>query len=519
MPPDAQAQIGILIEAQDKASKAVSQVAASVQKSTGALVNFGNAAGAIRGPIGGVIQQVAGLGSMMATTGPFGLAIAGVTLAVGAATKVWSVYKEEQESIQAAARSTEAVFLAMEDRLKAQRDAVSSLVDEFRFFGVEARQQQIETLERDIAMNELGLAQNERWAEQLKERIELNKRNLETQFHQGERRALTELIGEQEKELANLTRAGEKATEALWNRKEQLAVAKDLQVAAEQEREDKAKQVKVERDLTAAAKERAEAQRANLEYTQIENQRYQHLRDTRRRMRELERNYEEGVTRLKQDWELQRKSIRGMAADDKKKALEAEKARELEFNKEAIGSLMALGSAYGQIFASIGTEALTAEQVARRMFVATARSGIQAAIQLGMAKAVAAYSGLPFVGMALGLGAAAGISELLLGYLSDVPKAQFGGLLASGPSTGDRTIVRMNAGELTMPPDVTAAFRRIMSQDRGDLGGVKVTFAPRLDMFDRGTRGERKRVLMELRRDVEELVDNGLWLRKLKRSG
>lgn len=152
-------------------------------------------------------------------------------------------------------------------------------------------------------------------------------------------------------------------------------------------------------------------------------------------------------------------------------------AKQRELAASAKEKAIELGTALGMTFAAIvtGTKAAGEAMAALgSMLVSTMVDAIGNVIIAEAAKAAAgAASGMfsiPIIGPALAAGAAAAAFGMVKGMLSLLPKAEHGGVLTSGFSSGDMNIVRMNRNELTMPPDVASAFRRVMAMD-GNRGG------------------------------------------------
>src|SRR3990167_4721158 len=93
-------------------------------KSASALRLFEGAAGQMGGGVADAASKVSGLASVIGSGGPFGLAIAGVTVAVGAANLAYRIFSEESRQAEESARAfaegmtkMNNVLLRGEDRL------------------------------------------------------------------------------------------------------------------------------------------------------------------------------------------------------------------------------------------------------------------------------------------------------------------------------------------------------------------------------------------------------------------
>jgi len=126
-----------------------------------------------------------------------------------------------------------------------------------------------------------------------------------------------------------------------------------------------------------------------------------------------------------------------------------------------------------------------ADQIAANMAITNAAAE-------GGAKTLASYAGIPFVGLAIGLGAAAAMVTAALAFKGDTKATGFhtGGLV-TGPAGRDRIPAWLSAGEFVLPRTVVDAIRGgrapstpgryadggMVTAQNGGGGGVNITLA------------------------------------------
>lgn len=145
--------------------------------------------------------------------------------------------------------------------------------------------------------------------------------------------------------------------------------------------------------------------------------------------------------------------------------------------------------------------AATAKEVAESS--AAAHAEIAQAAAVGQAKAVAAHAGIPFVGIALGLAAAAAILAIILGFS--------GGFAAGGrPTAGQVALVGENGPELFVPDTAgTVIPNSALSSGEGASQHNVFNINMTLQVADLNA-SERERVLGELAEQIRRRTPNGL---------
>lgn len=138
-----------------------------------------------------------------------------------------------------------------------------------------------------------------------------------------------------------------------------------------------------------------------------------------------------------------------------------------------------IGSALGQAFGAMITDSENAEKHAKAAIASILQMGIKAAVEMiametakGSAAAVSAHAGIPFVGPAVGAAAAAAVSALI-GSLATFAR---GGIVTGGIPGRDSVPIMAMPGEMVLPVDVTRALLRAAGSG-GKLGGRGLGFA------------------------------------------
>lgn len=130
--------------------KALGALDNQLSKSGRAFSLLGGAAGQLGGQLGDVGGKVANLAGMMATGGMFGVAIAGVTVAIGAATAAWRMWNQEaaEAAEMTALNATQAArySLVLQHLKEDAQKTAAALTKELEQFGMGAREKQIADL-------------------------------------------------------------------------------------------------------------------------------------------------------------------------------------------------------------------------------------------------------------------------------------------------------------------------------------------------------------------------------------
>ena len=115
--------------------KTVSGLPDKFSKSSAILTTFGSASTGMGGQVAGATGKLADMAAVMATGGPIGIAIAGVTGAVAAGTVIWDLHRAPIEAAKNAYKSMSAVVAASTATLLAQEQEIKRINREVEFWG------------------------------------------------------------------------------------------------------------------------------------------------------------------------------------------------------------------------------------------------------------------------------------------------------------------------------------------------------------------------------------------------
>lgn len=120
---------------------------------------------------------------------------------------------------------------------------------------------------------------------------------------------------------------------------------------------------------------------------------------------------------------------------------------------------------------TVGSKAVevAATQVAAEMEIQASKKKVEAATAEMAAKSTAAYAGIPFAGVGLAAAQIAAMTAMIEAAKQKVPGYNNGGIISGGPTSGDKILARVNAGEMILNQGQQSnLFRAINS---GKLGG------------------------------------------------
>ena len=123
---------------------------------------------------------------------------------------------------------------------------------------------------------------------------------------------------------------------------------------------------------------------------------------------------------------------------------------------------------------------MAANLVATATEIALSKQKTEAAVLEMAAKSTAAYAGIPFVGAGLAAAQIAAMTALIEGAKNAVPKFAGGGIVTGGPTSGDKILARVNAGEMILNPAQQSNLFRMIDEGRADrsrtASGVVIGF-------------------------------------------
>lgn len=116
------------------------------------------------------------------------------------------------------------------------------------------------------------------------------------------------------------------------------------------------------------------------------------------------------------------------------------------------------------------TVEIAANKIATEMEIQDSRKKTEAATVEMASKSTAAYADIPFVGVFLAAAQISAMTGMIEAARNAVPKFANGGIVTGGPTSGDRILARVNAGEMILNQgQQSRLFEAINS---GQLGGI-----------------------------------------------
>lgn len=418
----------------DGMDKTLKQMPEKVSRFAGGLTLVANASGMASKGMGEAAGKATFLASQIAQGGPLGIATAALTVAVSAGVAVWNVYRQQHELVTGSIQRLSPVMKAINDDLDGQSKTLSSLVDELRFYGMASRDVAIAKAQEALAsrtnlpaLKEETAIEERRLAQRRKEIEAIDTGSIALGFANALRVAEKNAkIDEYNNDVANLAlrkqanAAGEKTIDNLH---QEIALLQDLKIADTQAATAKKAHTEAVKDLADenARYEREAQAAADLSYDRYKNS----LNDQKGTLAWLE-----DADKFKQD--LNDKEIERDA-----KGREFLRKADEKFTRERTQAWANAANAVGDAWMSAGvawaTGQKTGSEAAKSAARDTGQMVIRAAAAKAMAEAMASYSGIPFVGIALGISAAAALSGIIMSYMT---KFHTGGVV--GPGDGLR---------------------------------------------------------------------------------
>lgn len=492
-------------KARDNASGPLSDIAKSVKalpdqfgKASAALGALGGVTQQMGGQVAAAAQKLTGLASVVASGGPIGVGIAAISVAVAAGTKVWEVYTESSRQAEAAARALDGVFAAQAKGIDDSKRRVEELSRSLRNFGKTTTEATQADLERKIAMQTQGLeglnAEIAKQEARNKELVESNTRVV--QMYNYRTQAVVELTAEQEEEkrLNELVINGLKTSAV--NLQRQLEMDKQaVQLAGElAQKETQAEQSKKRKaDATRnAAKEQQDENKALREAAAAEEA---YARKVGER---LAANFNMASAAYAREAELSEKNAKYLQEQEEKatKDAEDENNKRIQMTQRyadvlvnSVGGAFAdiidgsksADQAFGDMFKSLGKMVLQQAStylVAKGIEMAANKTAADAKIaedtSTAASGALSAHSNIPFVGIAIGLAAAAAI----IGAIFAFKKFATGGVAKGGIPGVDSIPAFLQDNERVLTPRQNNNFETFIGMIGQLLGGGQALAVP-----------------------------------------
>lgn len=459
--------------------------------------------------VGGVLARSADLVRMFANSGPLGIAIAATSAAVAAGTRIWEVYQERITAVESASKSLSEVINKQSQGATLLMDDVRALDARIAAFGKTADQAALAQAKIDFETKSKG-------AKDLAREIavaEEKNRNL-TQSLRERSAAQVQLAGTAEG-YKNLNIIGQLEDEIRLNKLSldglrQSKTAIDAQSGAESLRierlsklntmqetaktQERAREQYI-KNTTEATKQHSAALKAAIdrinEYTEAAKMALaddlrgvDQLSKTRIGAIEIEADNFEKNAKLRDQVEQQ--SLETTRKEEERRRFMYQQTAALLVNSfgDAFGSMIngskSADRAFGDMFANLGKMVLAqaatyvvAKGIETAANLAAGETKVAVDTSTAASGAMSAHSNIPFVGIAIGLAAAAAIIAAILAF----KKFSKGGLVTGGEQGRDSVPALLEPGEVVLPVSVVQSISRIMgkspsARSPGVPGGV-----------------------------------------------
>lgn len=450
-------QVDITFKAKDQVSPVTQKISKSVDrlpdqfgKSATALNMFGNASTAMGGKVADAANKVAGLGTMIASGGPVGIAIAGLTVAVGAATKAWDDYNQASERNRALMELTH-------QTIGKTREAIVDLETQLKYFGKDALEVQIEQLKEGIKYREEAIAKDQA---SLKATKELGRGKVELVM-------IEEKLGDKVEEYVDVTWDSIRlARDELSIQKEKLGQLQALadrfreKADAEDRAKDAAKRSAAqEREALADLREHAKLIAAiNGQLEQMDSEILGVANSTgefEARLGRFAGAARSGMTLLKHELTEAEKQAAAAAKQQK------QDVQELEQISKA--SAMGLSNNLGYAFAQIAVGAEGADVAMSRAVISSAKTAVMSYAASGAAAAAFSQAGIPILGPFLAITAASTMFGIIEALMADIPEAAKGLRVKGGYPGVDSVPVMMQQDEVALSVHQTKLLDRFVN--------------------------------------------------------
>jgi len=526
---NAKASFGGISVSSKSAGDSVAKLPDALGKASTSMLLFQNATSQMSGRLADAANKITAVAGLAATGGPLGIALASATGLLIAGSAAWDAYKADTKAAEDAQRSIEGVLIGTRLRLSEQKDAVRSLSDELRLFGLSARQQQIKLLEEQIESSNINIQALERETDAIVRKNAEDENSIVIQEDLSDREQRTIEANDRAIDVAN------KANDV---RRQKLDLLKQLQTAEENEKLRLERKSKLTADV---AKMEREAERKKRE---AERQREEVLRARAQREREVQQQ----ILALREEQARKELEIRTKATNEQIALSEAAQQRTVELITSGVNIT---GAAFSALIDGT-TDAKTAvKQFAQQSIQAVvqfATKSILANAAVAGSGAAASQAAIPVVGPLLATVASTAIYTLSKAFLN---KFERGGVVRGGTPGQDSVLglLKPNERVLTVEEnrDIERFARSVLRTRPSQTGGGAVgpaapgfasggvvqsptpvaaagsvggfTFAPSIGFANIPDATARKQFLLDMADDFEELINDRLIGRNLVRAG
>lgn len=510
----------------DQLSAPMRTAAESVKKLPESLSKAQAAMGAISGSsellgtsFANVATKASGLVAMVGTGGPLGLGLAALAATLGVVNAAWEAHKLEVELTTKAMKSLDSVVASYQERAKKAAEAGEALDKQIANFGKTAQQIKLDEYNNRIGELSLGMenltVSNEQAQAELEKLLKTGERYARlvdgqvvsgyryTDAQKAQIESTQQIVTLNERKLVEM----QKELDALGMNAEKLIIL-----------------TKLEKDRETAGRRAEAAKRDAGEDRRAHEQALAAMLDEIDRIGAIEKARKKAakeaadaeIEQQKRSDEVRRKSSQRLYESIRRQA------EEDMIRRAAL--IQDLGGIWANVASQMASGQMSAAKSMSIAAVESVRTVIMAYAAEGAAAAFKAHAGIPFVGWAIGAALAGVVFAGITAYLGRAKFAQGGTVRGGVPGQDSVPILAMPDEEVLSVPEA----RRYRQARRdgslyggagaGSRGGPSITFAPQIGVMGPMNRTQARRLLVSLAREMEDLVDSGMFLRNLARA-
>lgn len=472
-----------------KLSNATKEMPDKFGKGAAALMMFQGAAGQMGGKAIDAANKLSALASVAMVGGPLGMAIAGITAAVGVATALWSHYNDKISESTMSAQKMSIALMSLNNDLRQQSKVIQDQIDMLDHWGETVDEKVLRKADEEIERTQEMSLMLQREQEARRARVDELEKEIKAAEHYTAAERMVygitdERLSQMRKEIEE-TREQISYYDIVINRQEQKIdlAAKEAAAMAEKIRRQREEREETQKLIEIQTK-RAERER------QIAQERAKRDQEEKRRLQELEsfhKRFYMNVDRMreqdaKRHAEYQQKMkvdqanvIADMIAksDEQKEAIEKNALAMGEAMGNMVGAWVAAyarGEAtVGDLLKSIASEIM--DMVKRALFA----YAVEAA---GSAMKDGISTGMPW-GLAIGAGFAAAAFAAVEGVMQGFAT---GGFVQTGIPGRDSAMIMAMPGEYVMSTQQVGGFvsfaKRLLGERDGEKLGRSVGMMP-----------------------------------------
>lgn len=517
--------VGIVITAQDRSAAGFSSAGRNLEgfkaklgglrnsiqampdqlgKASTALLLFQGSMSQMGGKAADVANKLTAVAGLIGSGGKLGIAMAGITVAVGTLSKVYETMTAEAKRLEEAQKRLAEQTKKVGEEIDSQKDRLNELRRAYVNFGETQDKVSIEDAEKAVAVAKGRVATLKQTEKQLRTMITLGR------DHSGTLQAEVDGIRDQIKAREEGVRTAEAE---LFFLKENIKATNDKEAAIQRSIEAQKRAERAQKQREAALKEFIASEK-------------EHEEAAKRALEERLAAIDRLANRRQQD-RADRLALEE-SINAARVAHHAEQMARIKAERDLIASTAAsVAQGWAITFGEIAGGAEDAGKKVVEQTIRMAETAVQAAVASAAAQAAFSQAGIPIIGPALAVAAAGAMGAFIRTLMADIPKAAFGGVIASGMPGVDSQTVLTQRGEGILQPGQTEKIQRL-----GDVldsngpggtspragGGANLNLSVNLSALDLTDAPEKaKEILLNLAPPLEELISDGLMLSNLQK--